>query len=163
MALVLERVAGGWAATGLRGRGVALVSVGLMPVLVFASLVASYTGAAALGDTGVEVAVGLALALVLGFAATVATVAVIYKVFPRTPPDWQTTLHGALIAAGSISVVSTVYVAYLRLGANFERRYESSAGRGRAARPVAVRGQYRPAARVSRDPTAQHFVPPGRR
>jgi uncharacterized BrkB/YihY/UPF0761 family membrane protein len=91
------------------------------------SLVASYAGAATLGDTGVEVVVGIALALVLGFTTTVATVSVIYKVFPRAPPDWRATLHGALIAAVTISVVSAAYVTYLRLGANFERRYASDA------------------------------------
>ena len=124
---VLDRVAGDRAASGLRGRGVALVFVGLMPVLVLGSLVASYAGAAALGDSGAEVVVGLALALLLGFTTTVATLAVIYKVFPRDPPDWRGTVHGALVAAGSVSMVSGAYVAYLRLGVNFERRYASDA------------------------------------
>jgi membrane protein len=124
---VLDRFAGDEAATGLRRRGVALLPVGLVPVFVLGSLVASYAGAAALGDTGIEIAVGLALALVSGFAATVATVAVVYMIFPRTPPDWRATLGGALVAAGSISVLSAAYVAYLRFGANFERRYASDA------------------------------------
>jgi uncharacterized BrkB/YihY/UPF0761 family membrane protein len=91
------------------------------------SLVASYAGATALGDSGPEIALGLVLALVTGFAATVATVAVIYKVFPRNAPAWPATVRGALVAAGIISVLSAGYVAYLRLGANFERRYASTA------------------------------------
>jgi YihY family inner membrane protein len=124
---VLDRVARDPAATGLRGRGAALLLVGLVPVFVLGSLVASYVGSAAFGDTGAEAAVGLGLALVFGFTTTVATVAVIYKVFPRTPPDWRATLGGAVVAAGSISVLSAAYVAYLRLGANFERRYASDA------------------------------------
>jgi len=124
---VLDRAAGDRAATGLRGRGAALLLVGLVPVLVLGTLVVSYVGAAALGDSGVDVVVGLALGLVCGFAATVATVAAIYKVFPRTPPDWRSTLHGALVAAACISLLSIGYVAYLRLGANFERRYASDA------------------------------------
>jgi uncharacterized BrkB/YihY/UPF0761 family membrane protein len=124
---VLHRVAGDRAATGLRGRGVALVLVGLVPVLVLGSLVVSYAAAATLGDTPLEIAVGLVLALVSGFGATVAAVAVVYKVFPRHPLGWRATLRGALIAAGSISVLSVGYVAYLRLGANFERRYASAA------------------------------------
>jgi len=124
---VLDRVAGDRAVNSLRSRGTALVLVCLVPVLMLGSLVASYAGAAALGDSGVGIAVGLVLALVTGFVATVATVALIYKVFPRTPPGWPATLRGALVAAGIISVLSAGYVAYLRLGANFERRYTSTA------------------------------------
>ena len=127
LARVLNRVGGEPAATGLRRRGAALLLVVPVPVLVLASLLASYIGATALGDGGVEVAVGLALAVVAGFVTTVATVAVIYKVFPRTPPDWRTALGGAEIAASAISVLSAGYVAYLRLGANFQRHYASDA------------------------------------
>ena len=101
--------------------------MGLVPVLMVGSLVASYASAAAVGDKGVGVAVGLVLALVTGFTATVATVAVVYKVFPRNPLGWPATLRGALLAAAIISVLSAGYVAYLRLGANFERRYASTA------------------------------------
>jgi uncharacterized BrkB/YihY/UPF0761 family membrane protein len=124
---VLDRLGGDRAATGLRGRGVALLLVVVVPVVVLGSLVASYAGAAALGDSGVEVAVGLVLALVIAFGTTVATVAVVYKVFPRTPPAWRATIRGAFMAACAISVVSAGYIAYLRLGANFERRYASDA------------------------------------
>jgi membrane protein len=124
---VLDRVAGDREATGLRGRGAALLLVFIVPVLVLGSLVAGYAGAAALGDTAAEVAIGLAFALVLSFTATVATVVVIYKAFPRTPPGWRVTLRGALVAAGGIASLSVAYVAYLRLGANFEQRYASDA------------------------------------
>jgi membrane protein len=124
---VLDRLGGERGARGLHGRGVALLLVCLVPVLVLGSLVASYTGAATLGDSGVGTAVGLVLALASGFAAAVATVAAIYKVFPRTPPSRPAILRGALIAAGSISVLSVGYVAYLRVGANFEQRYASAA------------------------------------
>jgi uncharacterized BrkB/YihY/UPF0761 family membrane protein len=55
------------------------------------------------------------------------TVGFIYRVLPRTLLDWRSTIHGALIAAASISVLSVAYVAFLRLGANFERRYASDA------------------------------------
>jgi uncharacterized BrkB/YihY/UPF0761 family membrane protein len=64
---------------------------------------------------------------VYGFGATFVTVGFIYRVLPRTPLDWRSTIHGTLIAAASISVLSVGYVAYLRLGANFERRYASDA------------------------------------
>ncbi len=124
---VLDRVAGDRAVNSLRSRGTALVLVCLVPVLMLGSLVASYAGAAALGDEGVGEAVGLVLALVTGFTATVATVAVVYKVFPRNPLGWPATIRGALVASGIISVLSVGYVAYLRLGANFERQYTSTA------------------------------------
>jgi uncharacterized BrkB/YihY/UPF0761 family membrane protein len=124
---VLDRIAGDRDGGGLRGRGAALVLVCLVPVLVLGSLVAGYAGAAALGDSAPEVAVGLCAGLVMSFAATVAAVAIIYKVFPRTPPGWPDTLRGAFLAAGSIAVLSIAYVAYLRLGANFEQRYASDA------------------------------------
>ncbi|HVF14940.1 MAG TPA: YihY/virulence factor BrkB family protein [Acidimicrobiales bacterium] len=123
---VFDRVAGDRVATGLRGRSRALLLVCLVPVLVLGSLIVSYAAAAALGDSAVEVAIGLVFALVSAFGVTVATVAVVYKVFPRSPPGWTATLRGALVAAGCVSVLSVGYVAYLRLGANFESRYASA-------------------------------------
>ena len=47
--------------------------------------------------------------------------------FPRTPPGSRDTLRGALVATGSIAVLSVGSVAYLRLGANFEQRDASDA------------------------------------
>lgn len=124
---VLDRIAGDRAVTGARGRGAALLLVGLVPVFVLGTLVAGYIGSVALGDSGVESAVGLGLAVAASFSTAVATVAAIYRFFPRTPHDWRATIRGAVVAAGSISVMSAAYVAYLRLGANFERRYASDA------------------------------------
>lgn len=124
---VLDRLGGDRRSTGVRGRGAALLLVGFVPVLVLASLAAGYVGAAALGDSGVEIAIGLVLALALSFTAAVAAVAIIYRVFPLHPPGWSATIRGALVAAGSVSTLSVAYVAYLRLGANFEQRYASDA------------------------------------
>ena len=124
---VLDRLGGDRKGTGLRGRGAALLLVCLLPVLVLGSLIAGYAGGATLGDSSGEVAAGLVFGFVLSFAATVAAVVVIYKVFPRTPPVWRDALRGALVAAGSIAILSVGYVAYLRLGANFEQRYASDA------------------------------------
>ena len=127
LAAILDRFAEDQEVTGLRGRGAALLLVGLAPVLVLAGLVASYAGATMLGDTPVESAVGLVVAFVFGFGATFVTVGFIYRVFPRTPLDWRSTRDGALVAAVGISLLSVAYVAYLRLGADFERRYASAA------------------------------------
>jgi membrane protein len=124
---VLNRLGGEQDRRGLRGRGAALLIVFLLPVFVLGSLVAGYVGAATLGDSAAEVVIGLGLGFLLSFAGTVAAVAAIYAVFPRTPPAWRDTVRGALVAAGSIAVLTVGYVAYLRLGANFERRYASDA------------------------------------
>ena len=59
---------------------------------------------------------GLCIGLFLSFAATVGSVAIIYELFPRTPPGWRHIFRGALVAAGSIAVLSTGYVAFLRWG-----------------------------------------------
>lgn len=127
LARVLDRVDGGPAASGIRGRGAALLLVCLGPVLVLGSLVVGYLSAAPLGDTGLEIAVGLALSLGLSFTATVAVVAVIFRTFPRRPPGWLGALRGAFVAGSCIAALSVGYVAYLRLGVNFEQRYASDA------------------------------------
>jgi membrane protein len=100
---VLDRLAGDRDATSLRRRGAALGLVGVVPVLVLASLLVSYAGATAFGDTPVELVGGLAVGLVFGLGATFVTVAFIYRVFPSRPLDWRSTTHGALIAAATIS------------------------------------------------------------
>jgi membrane protein len=124
---VLDRIGGERGGAGLRSRGAALLLVGAIPVLVLGSLVAGYVGAATLGDSAGEVAGGLILGFVVSFAAAVAAVAAIYKFFPRTAPRWRATVRGSLVAAGSIALLTVGYVAYLRLGANFEQRYASDA------------------------------------
>ena len=151
---VLDRMGGDRAAAGLRRRGSALLLVGLVPVLVLCGLVASYAGSAALGDSEAEIAVGLFIAILSGFGTAVAAVAVLYRVFPRSPPRWRATLTGALSAAAGISLLSAAYVAYLRLGANFERRYASDAlaavvllGLWLFAANIALLGGYRVARR----------------
>lgn len=165
---VLDRMGGDRAATGLRGRGAALLLVSLIPVLVLCGLVASYAGSAAVGDTEAEIAAGLVVALLAGFAAAVAALAILYRVFPRLPPEWPATLRGALVAAGGISVLSVGYVAYLRLGANFERRYASDAlaavvllGLWLFAANIALLAGYR-FARVHRRPAPRAGGPPER-
>ncbi len=72
---------------GLRGRALALALVGAVPVLVLAGLLATFAGAAVLGDNPVETAIGLALAVVFGFSTTAAAVIMIYKVLPKNAPD----------------------------------------------------------------------------
>ncbi len=115
------------AAKALKGRGLALALVAVVPVLILASLLAAYAGTRVLGDGPVLTVVGFALAFVCGFAVTGAGVTVLYKVFPHDPPGWQANVRGTLVAATGISMLSVAYVAYLRLGTNFEQRYVSDA------------------------------------
>ena len=124
---ILDRFGDDRAATGMRRRGAALLLVAMAPALLLAGLIASYAGAATLGDSPLGVALGFGLALVYGFAAAAATVVFIYRVFPRTPGDWRSTARGAVVGAGSVSLLSAAYVAYLRFGARFEQRYVSDA------------------------------------
>lgn len=124
---VFDRLDGERNSSALRGRGATLLLIGLVPALVLGSLAAGYVGAAALGDTAVEIMIGLALGLASSFTATVATVGVIFKVLPQHPPSWPATIRGSVVAAGGIATLSVAYVAYLRLGANFGQRYASDA------------------------------------
>lgn len=108
---------------GLRGRG--LVLLVLFPVFVFGGLLASFAGTAVLRDVQ---ALGLGIAAVTGFLGAVVVVALIYRVFP--PPGavgWPGIRRGALVTAAAISAMSLAFTAYLRLGADFEERYLSSA------------------------------------
>lgn len=155
---VLDRVGGDRVDAGLRSRGVALLLVCPVLVLMLGSLVAGYVGAAALGDTAAEAAVGLAVSLMLSFVAAVVTVGMILKVFPQHPPAWPASLTGAVVAAGCIAALSVGYVAYLRLGVNFEQRYASDAltsvvllGVWLFAANVALLVGYRVARRVGAD------------
>ena len=112
---------------GLPRRGLALALVAIVPVLVLAGLLAAFLGAALLGDSPADTAVGLALAVVFGFVATGAAIVLIYKVLPKSPPNWASTLRGTGVAALGISLLSVGYVAYLRLGTDFEQRYAPDA------------------------------------
>jgi len=96
-------------------------------VLILASLLAAYAGTRVLGDGPVLTVVGFVLAFACGFAVTGAAVTVLYKVFPHAPPPWRANVRGTFVAATGISLLSVGYVAYLRLGTNFEQRYASDA------------------------------------
>ncbi len=111
---------------GLRGRG--LVLLVLFPVFVFGGLLASLAGTAVLRQATDGQMLGLGIAAVTGFLGAVVVVGLIYRMFP--PPGavgWTGIRRGALATAAAISVMSLAFTAYLRLGADFEERYLSSA------------------------------------
>ncbi|MDQ3642423.1 MAG: YihY/virulence factor BrkB family protein [Actinomycetota bacterium] len=111
---------------GLRGRGLALGLVGVVPALALAGLVAAYLGTAVVGDGGAALVAGWVLALAFGFVASAVSVAVIYRLFAPTSLGWQSIARGAVAAGGAISVVSLGYVIFLNSGVDFERRYATS-------------------------------------
>jgi membrane protein len=111
---------------GLRGRGLALGLMGVVPALALAGLVAAYLGTAVVGDKGVAQVAGWALALAFGFAASAVGVSVIYRLFAPIALGWWSIVRGAVAAAGAISVVSLGYVIFMNSGVDFERRYATS-------------------------------------
>jgi membrane protein len=110
----------------LRGRGMALGLVVMLPALVLVVLVLSYVVSIVLGDGGPARVAGWMLSLVVGFAATLAVTALIYRVFPHTTPPWDALVKGAAVAAGAIAVLSLAYVVYIGTVADFEQRYVTS-------------------------------------
>ena len=123
---VLDRVAGDRAATGLRGEGWRCCSSAWCRCWCSAAWSRATPARPPWGTRRWRSPSASPSPSSPGFSATVATVAVVYRVFPAAPPGWKATFRGALIASGCISVLSAGYVAYLRLGANFERRYASA-------------------------------------
>ena len=111
---------------GLRGRGLALGLVGVVPALALTGLFATYLGTAIVGDGGAALVAGWVLALAFGFAASAASVAVIYRLFAPISLGWRSIARGAAAAGGAISVVSLAYVIFLNSGVDFERRYATS-------------------------------------
>jgi membrane protein len=111
---------------GLRGRGLALGLIGVVPALALAGLVAAYLGTAIVGHGPVAQVAGWMLALAFGFAASAVGVAVIYRLFTPLSLGWRSIGRGAVAAAGAISVVSLGYVIFLNSGVDFQRRYATS-------------------------------------
>jgi membrane protein len=111
-------------AEGLRGRG--LVLIVLIPLFVLGALLGSYAGSNALGTGGIWLAVGIVLALVVGFLAAAAALVLIYRIFPPRRLPWRGVLTATAITAAATTVLSLVLTLYLSLGANFEEHYASS-------------------------------------
>lgn len=109
---------------GLRGRG--LFFLVLLPVFVLGSLIGSFAGSEALGTKGVARILGFGLALATGFLATAIGLVLIYRIFPPAKLSWRAALRATLTAATGISVLSSLFVAYLSAGANFQEHYATS-------------------------------------
>lgn len=113
-------------AKGLRGRALAFGLLGVVPALALAALVASLLGTKVLGEGPVATVVGWLLALVFGFVAGTLGATALYRLFAPGHLSTTAMVRGAAAAAGAIAVVSVGYVAFLNVGADFERRYATS-------------------------------------
>jgi uncharacterized BrkB/YihY/UPF0761 family membrane protein len=109
---------------GLRGRALALVA--LLPLFVGGTLLATFAGSQALGESSIAIVAGMAVALLAGFLTAGAAVAVIYWIFPPEPLGWRGILRATAVTATGVSFLSLAFVLYLSLGANFGKHYVSS-------------------------------------
>jgi YihY family inner membrane protein len=107
-------------AKGLKGRGLALIV--LLPLFVLGSLLGSYTGTALLGDAVWERVLGVALALLIGFAGTAIAAALIYRIFPPERLRWKQILKGTAWSAATISLLSLLLTVFVST-ANFKQHY----------------------------------------
>lgn len=112
---------------GVRGRILVVVLIALLPLIVLAGLVLVLFLPAALGDEVLVRIAGYAVAAVLVIAGLTGFLALLYNLFSPAKVGARSALRGAAWASGAITVISIGYVVYLRLGANFEERYGSSA------------------------------------
>jgi YihY family inner membrane protein len=107
-------------AKGLKGRGLALIV--LLPLFVLGSLLGSYAGTAVVGDALWERILGIALALLIGFAGTALGVALIYRIFPPERLPLRRILKGTLWSAATISLLSLGFTVFAD-NANFQQHY----------------------------------------
>ncbi|HEX2043488.1 MAG TPA: YihY/virulence factor BrkB family protein [Acidimicrobiales bacterium] len=113
-------------AKGLRGRALAFGLLGVVPALALAALVASLLGTKVLGEGPLATVLGWLLALVFGFVAGTLGATALYRLFAPGHLSTKAMVRGAAAAAAAIAVVSVGYVAFLNVGADFERRYATS-------------------------------------
>jgi len=97
-----------------------------LQVVVLAVLAVVLVGPHLLGQGLAATAGGWAIAVAVGFFSIAAMTGLIYRVFATEPASWAGIAPAAAGVAAGISVLSMGYVAFLRVGTNFEQRYASS-------------------------------------
>jgi membrane protein len=112
-------------AKGLRGRGLALLV--LLPLFTVGTLGGALAGSKALGSGTAGVVAGACLALLVGFAAALGALVLIYWIFPPKRLRWPSILRGAAFAAAGIAVLSLGFVLYLASGTDLAQHYASGA------------------------------------
>lgn len=112
---------------GIRGRILVIVVIALLPLLVLGALVLVLFIPGFMGEQLAIRVVGYVVAATVAVAALTGVLALLYNLFSPAKVDLPAALRGGMWAAGAITVISIGYVLYLRLGANFEERYGTSA------------------------------------
>lgn len=112
---------------GIRGRALVIVLIALLPLIVLTALVLVLFLPAALGDDTLVRIAGYAAAGALAIVGLTGFLALLYGLFSPADVGVRSALRGAAGAALTMTVISMGYVVYLRVGANFEERYGSSA------------------------------------
>lgn len=112
---------------GIRGRVFVIVIIALLPLAVMAALLVVLFAPRMLGDELLIRIAGYFAAAVVTIAALTAVLALLYDLFSPADVGVRAASKGAAWAAGMITAISLGYVVYLRLGANFEQKYGSSA------------------------------------
>ncbi len=127
LARAFDRLSGkGRQLEGLRGRALSLSLVIVLQSFVLAGLALATVAPRLVGEGLLATVAGWAIGLVSGFLAIATATAVIYWLFSSESVAARPILVGASLTAGGTTVLSLAYVAFLRLGANFEQRYATS-------------------------------------
>lgn len=109
---------------GLRGRG--LILLALLPLLVLGALLGSYFATTLVDSSGTGLVVGIVGALVCGFLAAVASIALIYRIFTSRSLSWRAIFEATVWTAAAISLLSLLFTLYLTVGANFQEHFATS-------------------------------------
>lgn len=112
---------------GIRGRVLVVALIALLPLLVLCALVVLLFLPRLLGEALLVRLLGIALAGLVAVAGLTVVLAVLYDMFSPADVGARAALRGGAWAATAITVISTGYALYLRVGADFEERYGSSA------------------------------------
>lgn len=112
---------------GLRGRLLVIALIALLPLLVLSALGVLLILPRLLGDEVLAQLLGVGAAAALALGGLTGVLALLYNLFSPADVGPRAALRGGAWAAAAITVITAGYAVYLRVGANFEERYGSSA------------------------------------
>lgn len=108
---------------GIRGRLLGLVFLVLLPIVVLLALLVSFLAPGLLGSGALGYVAGLVIGAAVAVLLVAVLVGILYRLFSPAQVPLRYTVHGALVAAGLVAVLSAGFVVYLRLGADYGSRY----------------------------------------
>lgn len=112
---------------GLRGRALVVLLIALLPLLVLGALLLVVLGPRIAGEAALVRLLALAAAGALALVTMTAILGLLYALFSPTHVGAGAAARGGAWAAAAVTLISVGYAVYLRVGANFEERYGSSA------------------------------------